>query len=131
MPVAGGGFEQCYHAHAVVAAGSLLVVATDVVQAPNDKQQVAPMLRQIGALPAALGAVDTLLADTGYFSAGNVEAGDAAGIEPAIATVRVASRDHGLERQAHVRPRPRPRLIGPGAADPAGRHADTGPHHSI
>ena len=49
MPVAGGGFEQCYNAQAVVAAGSLLVVATDVVQAPNDKQQVAPMLRQIGA----------------------------------------------------------------------------------
>src|SRR3954449_12481504 len=33
MPVAGGGFEQCYNAQAVVAAGSLLVVAADVVQA--------------------------------------------------------------------------------------------------
>jgi transposase len=38
MPVAGGGFDQCYNAQAAVAAGSLLVVATDVVQAPNDKQ---------------------------------------------------------------------------------------------
>src|SRR5450631_1867845 len=36
MPVAGGGFEQCYNAQAVVAAGSMLVVAADVVQAPND-----------------------------------------------------------------------------------------------
>src|SRR5208337_3186615 len=36
MPVAGGGFDQCYNAQAAVAAGSLLVVATDVVQAPND-----------------------------------------------------------------------------------------------
>ena len=27
MPVAGGGFEQCYNAQAAVAAGSLLVVA--------------------------------------------------------------------------------------------------------
>ena len=44
MPVAGGGFEQCYNAQAVVAAGSLLVVAAEVVQAPNDKQQIAPML---------------------------------------------------------------------------------------
>ena len=34
MPVSGGGFDQCYNAQAVVAAGSLLVVATDVVQAP-------------------------------------------------------------------------------------------------
>ncbi len=34
MPVAGGGFDQCYNAQAAaVAAGSLLVVATDVVQA--------------------------------------------------------------------------------------------------
>jgi hypothetical protein len=38
MPMAGGGFEQCYNAQAAVAAGSLLVVAIDVVLAPNDKQ---------------------------------------------------------------------------------------------
>ena len=31
MPMAGGGFEQCYNAQAAVAAGSLLVVAIDVV----------------------------------------------------------------------------------------------------
>src|SRR6267378_689650 len=31
MPVAGGGFEQCYNGQAVVAAGSLLVVAAEVV----------------------------------------------------------------------------------------------------
>jgi hypothetical protein len=36
MPVAGGGFEQCDNAQAVVAKGSLLVLATDVVQAAND-----------------------------------------------------------------------------------------------
>src|SRR3954469_13958388 len=35
MPVPGGGFEQCYNAQAVVAAGSLLVIAANVVQAPN------------------------------------------------------------------------------------------------
>jgi hypothetical protein len=38
MPVAGGGFEQCYNAQALVTADSLLVVAGDVVQAANDKQ---------------------------------------------------------------------------------------------
>src|SRR5580700_7083481 len=47
MPVAGGGFEQCYNAQAAVAAGSLLVVAVDVVQAPNNKQQLEPMLSKI------------------------------------------------------------------------------------
>ena len=47
MPVAGGGFDQCYNAQAAVAAGSLLVVASAVSQAPNDKQQLEPMLDKI------------------------------------------------------------------------------------
>jgi hypothetical protein len=66
----------------------MLVVAVDVVQAPNDKQQIEPMLDKIGALPAALGEAETLLADTGYFSAANVEACDKAGIDPLIAMGR-------------------------------------------
>jgi transposase len=85
MPVAGGGFEQCYNAQAAVAAGSLLVVAIDVVQAPNDKQQVGPMLGKIAALPEELGMAENLLADAGYFSADNVEACEKAGIEAVIA----------------------------------------------
>jgi transposase len=88
MPVAGGGFEQCYNAQAAVAAGSLLVVATDVVQAPNDKQQVEPMLEKLEALPEELGEVEHLLADHGYFSAGNVDACEKAGVEPVIAMGR-------------------------------------------
>jgi transposase len=88
MPVAGGGFEQCYNAQAAVAADSLLVIAADVVQAPNDKQQIEPMLNNIDALPDELGEVDTLLADTGYFSAANVAACEAAGVDPLIAMGR-------------------------------------------
>ena len=88
MPVAGGGFEQCYNAQAVVAAGNLLVVATDVVQAANDKQQLQPMLNKVAALPDALGEVETMLADNGYFSEANVTACAAAEIEPLIAMGR-------------------------------------------
>ena len=88
MPVPGGGFEQCYNAQACVAAGSLLVVANNVVQAATDKQQVEPMLGQLAALPAALGQVDTLLAATGYFSEANVQACVAAGIDPLLAMGR-------------------------------------------
>ena len=88
MPVAGGGFEQCYNAQAVVAADSLLVVAADVVQAANDKQQLEPMLGKIEALPEQLGAAATLLADAGYFSAANVGACLKAGLEPLIAMGR-------------------------------------------
>jgi transposase len=88
MPVAGGGFDQCYNAQAAVAAGSMLVVATDVVQAPNDKQQIEPTLKKLDALPSELGETEHLLADTGYFSEANVEACEKAGVEPVIAMGR-------------------------------------------
>jgi transposase len=106
MPVAGGGFEQCYNAQAVVAAGSLLVVAGDVVQAPNDKQQVQPMLGALGALPEALGKAETLLADTGYFSEANVNACAAAGIDPLIAQGRQSHYPPLSERTAADPPAP-------------------------
>ena len=100
MPVAGGGFEQCYNAQAAVAADSLLVVAADVVQAPNDKQQLEPMLDKIAKLPGELGKVGELLADNGYFSEGNVNACAAAGIEPVIAMGREAHHPSLAERFA-------------------------------
>ncbi len=59
-----------------------------MVQAPNDKNQVEPMLEKIGALSEGLGKVEHLLADSGYFSAGNVEACEKAGVEPVIAMGR-------------------------------------------
>jgi transposase len=100
MPVAGGGFEQCYNAQAAVAAGSLLVVAIDVVQAPNDKQQLEPMLGKIGALPEELGEPETLLADAGYFSATNVATCETAGIKPLIALGRQPHHPRLAERFA-------------------------------
>jgi transposase len=106
MPVAGGGFEQCYNAQAVVAAGSLLVVAADVVQAPNDKQQIEPMLRKIAELPAELGEAETLLADSGYFSAANVTACHAAEIDPLIAMGRQPHHPSLRERFAGAPPAP-------------------------
>jgi transposase len=106
MPVADGGFEQCYNAQAAVAAGSLLVVAADVVQAPNDKQQLQPVLEQLGALPQELGDVDTLLADNGYFSDANVNACVEAGIDPLIATGRQPHHQPLAERFAPAPPEP-------------------------
>ncbi len=106
MPVAGGGFEQCYNAQAVVAAGSLLVVAADVVQAPNDKRQLAPMLDKLAALPEDLGQPETLLADTGYFSAANVETCQTAGIAPLIAPGRQSHHPSLSDRFAEAPPAP-------------------------
>ena len=67
---------------------SLLVVAPAVTQAANDKEQVVPMLAQLAALPDALGQVEQLLADTGFYSAKNVQACQAQGIDPFIAVKR-------------------------------------------
>jgi len=106
MPVAGGGFEQCYNAQAVVTAESLLVIAADVVQAPNDKQQIEPMLEKLAALPEQLGQPDTLLADNGYFSEANVAACAAANIEPLIATGRQPHHPSWQERFAAAPPAP-------------------------
>jgi len=106
MPVAGGGFDQCYNAQATVAAGSLLVVAADVVQAPNDKQQLEPMLDRIAGLPDELGEVGELRADNGYFSEGDVNACAAAGIDPVIAMGRQAHHPSLEERFADAPPPP-------------------------
>ena len=106
MPVAGGGFEQCYNAQAVVATQSLLVVAAQVVQAPNDKQQIEPMLTKIGTLPENLGKPDTLLADSGYFSEANVALCVAAQIVPMIAPGRQSHHPSLSERFAKAPPAP-------------------------
>lgn len=90
MPVAGGGFEQCYNAQATVDNETMLVLVPQVTQAANDKQQVVPMLERVQALPADLNQPEQVLADAGYFSADNVAACEKAGIEPLIAV----KRDH-------------------------------------
>lgn len=106
MPRAGGGFEQAYNAQAAVAAGSLLVVAADVVQAANDKQQIAPMLARLARLPEALGKPESLLADNGYFSEANVEACAAAKLAPLIALGR--ERHHLSWKDRFAAPPPAP-----------------------
>jgi hypothetical protein len=88
MKVAGGGFEQCYNAQAVVATGSLLIVAAEVTQAPNDKKQLEPMIEKLKALPPQLGRTRRILADSGYLSEANVQRCAAAKIEPLIAMGR-------------------------------------------
>ncbi len=106
MPVAGGGFDQCYNAQAVVAAESLLVVAAQVVQAPNDKQQIEPMLNKLDALPEDLGKPEILLADNGYFSDANVMLCAAARIEPLIAAGRQPHHPSLREHFAEAPPAP-------------------------
>ena len=104
MKVAGGGFEQCYNAQALVAAGSLLVVGRHVTPAANDKEQVRPMLNQAQALPASLGRVEQMLTDAGFTSTANIEALEAAHIEPFMAVGREAHHPSWRERFAEPQP---------------------------
>jgi transposase len=97
MPAPDGGFDQSYNAQAAVAAESLLILASRVVQAANDKEQLAPMLTRLKELPQELGRARRLLADSGYLSKMNVEACAAAGIEPLISLGR--ERHHGSWRE--------------------------------
>ena len=98
MKVSGGGFEQCYNAQVAVDMDSLLIVGSNTVQACNDKQQIEPMLKQLSALPRALGEVKALVADTGFYSEANINACAAHDILPLIAVSREAHHPDPLER---------------------------------
>jgi transposase len=88
MKVAGGGFDQCYNAQALVDTESMMILVPHVSDAGNDKQQVAPMVEKMEANPEGLNQPNTLLADTGYFSEKNVETCVQAKITPLIAVKR-------------------------------------------
>lgn len=106
MPQSGGGFEQSYNAQAAVDTETMLVVATHVSQATNDMRELVPVLDKISALPDALGRVSSLLADTGYCSAANVQACAAQRIEPMLAVKRPKHNLPMLERFAPDAPAP-------------------------
>jgi len=88
MPGSGGGFEQSYNAQASVDIDCGMIITRHVTQQSNDKREVDPTLAQLTAQAEVLGKPTGLLADTGYFSADNVNATAAEGIMPVIASGR-------------------------------------------
>lgn len=100
MPVSGGGFEQSYNAQAGVDIDTMMVITAHVTQACNDKREVTPTLQQIAALPEALGAVQTLVADNGFYSHANVIACAQAGVQPLLAIKRESHHEPLMERFA-------------------------------
>jgi len=89
------GFEQAYNAQVAVDQASLLIVAQTLSNHPNDQREAVPT---IDAIPAALGRPPAGALDTGYFSAQNVAALMARGIEPYIATGREPHHQTWQER---------------------------------
>jgi transposase len=86
-----GAFVQAYNAQLAVDSHQQVIVAADLVQAAQDKQQFIPMLEaaidNCGDLPVACSA------DAGYFAEAVVEAVQACGIEAYIAPDRIKHSD--------------------------------------
>jgi transposase len=70
----GDHFEQAFNAQAAVDTETFLVVGQLVTDAPNDKQQLNPVLESI---PAEVAAPENVLADTGYYSEDAVKKAEA------------------------------------------------------
>jgi transposase len=102
----GSGFEQAYNAQAAVDTASMLVIAGHVTQNANDKKELKPALDSIDSLPKGLGSVDTLLADSGYFSEANVTICEGNEITPYIAPGREGHNQSLMERFSEPPPIP-------------------------
>lgn len=84
----------------------MLVVATAVTQATDDKQQVVPMPGRLQALPEESGRVRRVLADTGYAGEDDVNACAQARIQPLIALGREAHHGSPFDRFGEPAPPP-------------------------
>jgi transposase len=104
MPVSRGGFEQAYNAQAAVDAK--MVVAKGMTQAPNDKEQVQPMLATLQAQAPTLGVVECMIADTGFSSEKNLLACEKSKVFALIAVAR--QEHHPGWRERHTEPAPLP-----------------------
>ncbi len=86
------GFQQCYNAQVAVAERSQVIVAAEVVAAPNDKQQLQPMVAQV---ITNVGVPAGVTADSGYFSEANVQALEMREGTPIEAHIAVDRNPHG------------------------------------
>ena len=94
-----GSFLQGYNTQAAVDSKTQVIVAAEVVQAANDKHQLAPMVEQVeanvGEKPAAVSA------DSGYWSEANVTDERVQGVDLYVATGR---QKHGEKIESASEP---------------------------
>ena len=105
------GFDYCYNAQAVVDAEEQIIVAAEVTQAANDKQQAVPMaqaaLENLNAAgierPKGADGTPTPIpntADTGYFSKEAVEGLEQMGMDPHLAIGRQKHHEAAVPPEA-------------------------------
>ena len=97
------GWDQCGNAQAVVDEEEQVIIACDVTNAPNDKQQAQPLLSQAQENVGADKSLDKASMDSGYFSEANVGWLEENGIDGYVATGRI---QHGERVSAAPRGRP-------------------------
>ena len=112
------GFKQAYNAQAAVDLDTMCIISAHVTQSPNDKQEVYPTLKNLDELPEQLGKIDTMLADTGYFSEANVNQCIQAEVTPLFST----------GRQKHNQPLQK-RFTKPESLPDDADHVETMKHH--
>ncbi|HUF66994.1 MAG TPA: IS1182 family transposase, partial [Gemmatimonadaceae bacterium] len=86
-----GTFVQGYNAQLAVDTEHQVIVATNVIQAPNDKQQMIPMMEAV--VDNCDDIPDACSGDAGYWAAAVVEALEFCGIDTFIAPERISHRD--------------------------------------
>jgi transposase len=110
----GSHFEQAYNAQASVDTDSRLIVGVRVTDAPNDKQQLVP---NVAAIPTkVVGAVKSVLADTGFYSESAVQTVEGASGPVVYAAVEKSSH-HRRVSDLEARPDPVPPPAGASVKD--------------
>jgi len=113
----GQHFEQSYNAQAAVEVESRLIIAKQVSDAPNDKQQLVPTM---AAVSPVVKTISSVLVDSGYYSAASVAALEAPEGQPTGPKVYAATgrQKHGRTiGQLEKRDDPSPPAAGAPAAE--------------
>jgi len=93
MKTSNKGWDQCGNAQAAVDGHQQIIVACDVTDQPNDKQQFAPMLTQAQENVGVQHKIGNASADSGYYSEANVQYAESQGIDAYVATERLKHTD--------------------------------------
>ncbi|KPJ71227.1 MAG: hypothetical protein AMS14_09315 [Planctomycetes bacterium DG_20] len=92
MKMSHGGFDQAYNCQAAVDGQAQVIVACQATAAPNDKEQLEPLVEQV---EANLGErPKEVSADSGYYSEANVRSVRRRGIDDYVCPDRI---EHGRE----------------------------------
>jgi len=93
MKVSNKGWEQCVSAQAAVDSKNQIIVACDVTNETNDKQQYEPMLEKAQENVGEDKPIKAASADSSYYSESNVKYAEAKKIEAYIATEKIKHTD--------------------------------------